>query len=82
MRTNYLPPMVGIAMHKGEFCFCTGITPYNLQKVIKDHQPALERRGYRKYDKILMPQVVLYLLDVTKLQIDIDLYHQCTGGRR
>lgn len=71
--------MIGIALHKGEFCFCTGISPYHLSKTIHQHAAQLAKRGYHKHDKVLMPQVVMYLLEVTGLQIDMNLYAQCTG---
>ena len=71
--------MIGIALHKGEFCFCTGVTPYHLRKLCKQHAAQLARRGYNTNDKVLMPQAVMYLLDVTGLQIDMNLYAQCTG---
>lgn len=74
---NYLPPTIGIALHKSEFAFCTGLTPYQLRVQLKRHAAQLERRGYHKFDKILMPQAVMYLLDVTGLHIDVNLYAQC-----
>lgn len=79
MIPNYLPLQVGIALHKGEFCFCTGLTPYQLRKLCKEHARQLARCGYHPNDKVLMPQVVMYLLEVTGLQIDMNLYAQCTG---
>lgn len=82
MIRNYLPPQVGIALHKQEFCYCSGITPYRLRKLCKEHAPQLARRGYKPNDKVLMPQAVLYLLDVTGLQIDMNLYYQITGASR
>lgn len=82
MIPNYLPPMIGIALHKGEFCFCTGLTPYQLRKLCQQHAAQLARRGYHTHDKVIMPQAVLYLLDVTGLQIDMNLYYQITGASR
>ena len=82
MIRNYLPPQVGIALHKGEFCFCTGLTPYQLRKLCKENQAQLAKRGYHPSDKVLMPQTVLYLLDVTGLQIDMNLYWQITGASK
>ena len=79
MVRNYLPLHVGIALHKQEFCYCAGITPYQLRKTCKQHAAQLARRGYHPNDKVLMPQAVMYLLDVTGLQIDMNLYAQCTG---
>lgn len=76
MNRNLLSPLVGIAMLKSEFCFCTGISPYKLKCIISKNEKELQRMGYSKYDKILMPSVVLFLLDVTKLRIDVDLYAQ------
>lgn len=76
MKRNFLPPMVGISMSKAQFSFSTGLTPYKLRKLLTQHRGTLKRMGYSTYDKVLMPSVVLYLLDVTGLQIDIDLFAQ------
>ena len=76
LKSNLLPPFVGIALTKSEFCYCVGITPYKLRCILRDNHTALARLGYSKYDKYLMPNVVLYLLDITKLQINVDLYYQ------
>lgn len=80
LRRNYLPSMVGIALLKSEFCFCTGITPYQLRKLLRDNYEYLHKHGLHKYDKLLMPQVVLCLLDITGLQIDVDLLYQYRKG--
>lgn len=76
LNRNFLPPLIGVAMSKAQFCFCTGCTPYNLKKVLNNNAEAFARLGYNKYDKILMPSVVLELLHRTRLQIDVDLYAQ------
>lgn len=76
VNSNYLPPLVGIAISKAQFCFCTGCTPYNLRKIIALNYDRLVKLGYHTYDKLLMPSVTLELLALTKLQIDLDLFVQ------
>lgn len=73
---NYLPQSIGIALLKSEFCFCVGISPYYLRKLITDNATYLAKLGYHKHQKLLPPSVVLYLLEITGLQLDVDLYHQ------
>lgn len=73
---NFLPPMVGISMSKAQFAFCTGLTPYKLRCILQKNEKKLQSLGYSRYDKILMPSVVLWLLDETQLQIDVDLLAQ------
>lgn len=63
-------------MSKSQFCFSTGLTPYKLRSILHKNADAVARLGYSQYDKLLMPSVVLWLLDHTGLQIDIDLYAQ------
>lgn len=82
MHRNFLEANVGIAMTKGQFCFCTGITPYKLKQVLSQNPTKWERLGLGRYDKLLMPSVVMELLNVTKLRIDLDLYTQYVVGTR
>lgn len=82
MIRNFLPPMIGISMTKSQFCFATGCTPYRLKQIIEQRSAKYERLGLRKYDKMLMPIVVMELLADTGLQIDIDLYAQYIAGQR
>lgn len=76
---KFLPSILAISIHKGEFCYCTGLSPYKLKQVIKQHEQQLKRLGYSKYDKILMPNVTMYLLQVTGLAIDTDRLAECMG---
>lgn len=73
---NYLPPLLGIALTKQEFCFCVGISQYYFNQIIKANAERLEKIGYQKYSKLLSPRIVLYLCEITGLQVDIDLYDQ------
>lgn len=82
MYRNFLPNYVGIAMLKSEFCFATGLTPYNLKKILKSDPQKWERLGLKKYDKLIMPQAIRELLRVTGLQIDLDYYAQYVHGKR
>lgn len=82
MKRNFLPNFVGISMTKSQFCFCTGCSPYKLRCILSDNAAHFERLGYRKWDKLLMPSVVMELLAITKLRIDIDLYSQYVAGQR
>lgn len=76
---KFLPSILAISIHKGEFCYCTGLTPYKLKQVIKQHEPQLKKLGYSKHDKILMPNVTMYILRVTGLAIDTDRLAECMG---
>lgn len=82
MKRNFLSPLVGIAMTKAQFCWCTGISPYNLKQLLQKNLSRYERLGYTKYCKLLMPSIVLQLLADTGLQIDVDLYAQYVQGSR
>lgn len=73
---NYLPPLLGIALSKQEFCFCVGISKYYFNRLLAQHASTLEKIGYQKYSKLLSPRIVLYLCEVTGLKIDMDLYYQ------
>lgn len=82
MKRNFLPQFVGISMTKSQFCFCTGLTPYNLTKIIHRNYDKLHKIGLGKYDKLLMPAVVREILAITGLQIDLDYYSQYVAGQR
>lgn len=82
MKRNFLPNFVGIAMTKGQFCFCTGCTPYKLRTILHTHERQFVALGYNKWDKLLMPAVVRELLAITGLRIDVDYYSQYVVGQR
>lgn len=82
MKRNFLPPYVGIAMTKSQFCFSTGCTPYNLRKLLTAKSRKYEQLGYHKWDKLLMPAVVRELCNDTGLQVDVDYYTQYVAGQR
>lgn len=82
MLRNFLPEYIGIAMTKGQFCFCTGCTPYNLRKLLTSRKQKYSRLGYHKWDKMLMPAVIRELLADTGLRIDVDYYTQYVSGQR
>lgn len=79
---NFLPSFIGIAMTKSQFCFSTGCTPYKLKQIIEKRAEKYRRLGLTKYDKMLMPSVVMELLADTGLKIDVDLYTQYVAGQR
>ena len=82
MKRNFLPEVVGIAMTKSQFCFCTGCTPNRLRRTLNDTPTKWERLGYRKWDKLLMPAVVRELCLATGLRVDVDYYTQYVAGQR
>lgn len=82
MRRNFLPSYVGISMTKGQFCFCTGLTPYKLKQTIRKNASKYKQLGLSKCDKLLMPAVISELLNDTGLRIDVDLYTQYVAGQR
>lgn len=82
MKRNFLPSYVGIAMTKSQFCFCTGITPYNLRQILNTNLAKWSRLGYSKSSKLLMPSVIREICESTGLQIDLDLYAQYVHGSR
>lgn len=82
MKRNFLPPFVGISLTKSQFCFCTGLSPYKLRKILTEREAQYKRLGYDKWDKLLMPNVCLQLLADTGLQIDVDLFTQYVAGQR
>lgn len=75
----FLPSFVSTSMHKGEFCYCTGLSPYKLKKLIKQHEKALTKIGYSKYDKVLMPIVVSFLCQKSGLRVDMNRLAECIG---
>lgn len=79
MVPRYLPTLFTMALHKGEFCYCVGISAYKLKNLIKQHERELARMGYSKFDKILMPTVVSYLLHVSGLKIEENRLAECMG---
>lgn len=82
MTRNFLPSFIGIAMTKSQFCFSTGCSPYKLKQIIEKRAEKYRRLGLTKYDKMLMPSVVMELLADTGLKIDVDLYSQYIAGQR
>lgn len=77
--TIYLPNLCAIALHKNELAYCLNISEYKLKQLIKKHEPALARMGYAKYDKMLMPVVVSYLLQKSGLRIDEEKMGEILG---
>lgn len=77
--TIYLPNLCSIAMHKGELAYCLNITPYKLKQIIKANEKFLQRVGYSKYDKILMPVAVNVILGKSGLQIDQEKLAEVLG---
>ena len=69
-------------MTKSQFCFSTGLSPYKLRCLLQEKESKYQRLGYRKWDKLLMPNVVRELLADTQLRIDIDYYSQYVAGQR
>lgn len=82
MKRNYLPPLVGIAMTKSQFCFSTGLSPYKLRQLLLAYPQKWARMGYNRYDKLLMPAMVRELLNITGLRIDMDYYIQYVQGQK
>ena len=77
--TIYLPNLCAIALHKNELAYCLNISEYKLKQLIKKHEQALGRMGYGKYDKMLMPVVVSYLLQKSGLRIDEEKLGEILG---
>lgn len=75
------PIEIAVALHKGEFAYCVGITRYKLTKFIKQNEKNLTRLGYSKYDKVLTPRITEYILSRTGLRIDAEKLAQCIGPR-
>ncbi len=82
MKRNFLPPFVGISMTKSQFSFCTGCSPYRLRQLLTTNYDKYRKLGYNKWDKLLMPNLVMQLLADTGLRIDVDLYTQYVAGQR
>lgn len=70
MKTTKIPFLP--TLHKYEFAFVTGVTKGRLRKMLQDSAADLERLGYRKYDKMLNPIHVRYLLERYGLEIDFE----------
>lgn len=77
--TIYLPNLCAVALHKNELAYCLNISEYKLKQLIKKHEPALMRMGYGKYDKMIMPVVVSYLLQKSGLRIDEEKLGEILG---
>lgn len=69
----YIMPFVP-GMHKGEFCYCTGIVYSQLRKYLKESEGDLKKLGYNKYSKYLSPRQVKYLIDTFGLSIDANAF--------
>lgn len=82
MTRHFLPDFVAISMTKAQFCFSTGLTPYQLKQTIKKHATKYQRLGLTKYSKLLMPAVVRELCADTGLRIDLDYFTQYVAGQR
>lgn len=82
MKRHFLPPGIGIAITKSQFCFSTGCTPYKLKQIIAAKETKYARLGLKKYDKLLMPSVVIELLHDTGLRIDMNFYIQYMQGKK
>lgn len=76
---TFIPAVITMPLHKGEFAYCVGLTPYKLKQLIKQHEDKLTRLGYKKYDKVLMPTVVTYLCKVSGLRIEYNRLSECMG---
>lgn len=76
---QFIPSIISMPLHKGEFAYCVGITPYKLKQLIKKHEDKLAKLGYSKYDKVLMPTVVGYLCKVSGLRIEHNRLCECMG---
>lgn len=73
------PLEIAVSLHKGELCYCVGITRYKLTKFINANLQQLTRLGYSTYDKVLTPRIVEYILRKTGLRIDAEKLAQCIG---
>lgn len=74
------PIECAVLLHKGELCYCVGITRYKLTKIINENIQQLSRLGYRKHDKVLTPRVVEFILHKTGLRIDANKLAECIGA--
>lgn len=82
MKHHFLPLGVAISMTKQQFCFCTGLTPYKLRKLLTDNAAHFAKLGYTKWDKLLMPNVTEEICNMTGLQINVDFFGQYVAGQR
>lgn len=80
--TIYLPSLCVVAMHKGELAYCLNISRYKLSGLIKKHEKALAKIGYSKYDKMLYPVAVSYILQQSGLRIDEGKLAEVLGRTR
>lgn len=77
-----------ISLHKYELCEVAGITPYQLRVILAKDRAHLEKIGYNKNCKLLMPAVIEeiasrnnLLLDYRKMEI-IYLRAHSTGSHK
>ena len=71
------------ALHKYEFCLCTGVNEITLRKMIAESEDQLKKVGYNKWQKLLMPLQVKFLINKYGLTIDYDMFTQiCAGLKR
>lgn len=82
MKRNFLPNYVGISMTKSQFSFCTGINPYQLRKHLTANEKRYSRFGYHRWDKLLMPSIIMQLCADLGVSIDVNLYTQYVAGQR
>lgn len=75
----YLPAICSVALHKSELAYCIGISQYKLKQLIKENENALQRIGYRKFDKVLYPHAVSIILGKSGLRIDESRLAECIG---
>lgn len=78
--TLFLPNVYSIALHKGELAMALNISAYKLKTLIKQHEKALEKMGYRKYDKVLYPAHINYLCQRSGLRINEEILAQIVGN--
>lgn len=82
MKRNFLPNYVGISMTKSQFSFCTGINPYQLRKHLSANESRYSRLGYHRWDKLLMPSIIMQLCADLGVSVDVNLYAQYVAGQR
>lgn len=59
-----------ISLHKYELCEVAGITPYQLRVILEREREHLEKLGYNKNCKLLMPSIVEEIAIRNKLKLD------------
>lgn len=67
--SNYPFPFI-ISLHKFELCDVCGITPYQLRVILVKDREHLERLGYNKHSKLLMPSIVEEICRINHLTPD------------